>query len=79
MALPKKPQDMNIDELRMLLEVRKLELKIQFQDLRHTLGIGGRILRAVQKSGIIETIIQSIQPKDKDSEPSSRSDSQSEI
>lgn len=52
---------MDLNELRMLLEYRKLEIKLQFQDVRHKIGIGGRVLRAIQKSGIIETIIDSLQ------------------
>lgn len=78
MSLPKKPQDMNIDELRMLLEVRKLELKIQFQDVRHKLGIEGRILRAIQKSGIIETVLQSVQTKTNAPQPQNPTESQPE-
>lgn len=58
--LPKDPKDMNLDELKMLLEIRKLELKNGLQDVKHRLGIGARILKAIQRSGIIESISQSV-------------------
>jgi hypothetical protein len=63
MSLPKDPKDMNLDELRMLIEFRKLELKMEFQEVRHSLGIGSRILKAFKNSGILEGIQESFQKK----------------
>ncbi|WCL47798.1 hypothetical protein [Leptospira sp. GIMC2001] len=64
MPLPKAPKDMNLEELRMLLEVRKLEMKIELQDVQHSLRIGSRILTAVKKSGILEQITSLIASND---------------
>ena len=47
---------MSLEELRMLIEIRKLEMKIHLQEVKHNLGIGARILKAIRKSGIIESI-----------------------
>ncbi|MCG9875135.1 MAG: hypothetical protein MH321_10145 [Leptospiraceae bacterium] len=63
MPLPKDPKDMNLDELRMLIEFRKLELKMEFQEVRHSLGLGSRILKAFKNSGILEGIQESFQKK----------------
>lgn len=52
---------MNLTELELLLEIRKLELRNSLQDVQYKLGIGGRILRAIQKSGIIESLVQNLQ------------------
>jgi len=66
MPLPKDPRDMNLDELRMLIEFRKLELKMEFQEVRHSLGIGTRILRAIKNSGILEGLQESLMKKPSD-------------
>ncbi|MCC5814890.1 MAG: hypothetical protein JJT78_09045 [Leptospira sp.] len=77
MSLPKSPEDMNLDELRLLLEIRKLELKNSLQEVKHRLGIGGRILKAIQKSGIIESFAQTVQSYTANPQTSSASSSQS--
>jgi 16S rRNA G1207 methylase RsmC len=78
MNLPKSPEDMNLDELKMLLEIRKLELKNSLQEVKHRLGIGGRILRAIQKSGIIESFAQTIQTYTSQSNPPAQPKPQTE-
>ena len=63
MSLPKSPKDMNLEELRMLLEVRKLEMKVELQDVQHSLRIGSRILTAVKKTGILDQLAGLLVPK----------------
>jgi hypothetical protein len=80
MPLPKDPKDMNLDELRMLIEFRKLELKMEFQEVRHSLSIGTRILKAIKSSGILEGLQESflkkpIDPNKKDSPSTERANS----
>jgi hypothetical protein len=56
----KPPQEMSLEELRMLIEIRKLEMKIHLQEVKHNLGIGSRILKAIRKSGILESFQEGI-------------------
>jgi hypothetical protein len=86
MSLPKDPKDMNLQELRMLLEVRKLELQIQAQDVRHKLGLTSRIFKAIKSSGVLESFAEIFQeftsrpsrPKREGPEPGFEPESKSE-
>ena len=48
----KEPKDKSLDELKLLLEIRRLELVNQLQKVQYKLEIGTRFFRAIQKSGI---------------------------
>lgn len=61
----KDPKDMNIEELKLLLEIRKLELKNSLMELQNNLQWGYRILRGIQKSGVLEMVFSKEDKKDK--------------
>lgn len=47
---------MNLDELRLLLQIKKLELKMEGIDVLEKLSLGRRIAIFIQKSGILNRV-----------------------
>jgi hypothetical protein len=52
----KDPRDMSVEELRLLLQIKKLELKMEGIDVLDKLSLGRRVAIFIQKSGVFNRI-----------------------
>lgn len=52
----KKPEDMNLDELKMLLHIKKLNLKLDIERLRTNINYTKIVIEAAKELGVIDKI-----------------------
>lgn len=67
----KRPEDMSIQELRMLLKIKRQSLELGWMQFQNDLQFWQRLGKAVQKSGILEHWKEKLYPTKADSVDSS--------
>lgn len=58
--LDKNPREMSLDELRMLLKIRRLDLELEWKEFQGKIHFWQRIGRTVKQSGILEKFKEGI-------------------
>lgn len=59
----KSPEDMTKEELLLYLEIKKLNVKLNFEKLQSSISYTGMILDAIQNSGLKEWVLDLIDQK----------------
>ena len=67
--MKKDPEAMSESELEMLLEIKKLEMKLAAQNLESKLRIPERILRYARTSGLLDKLLAISRPSPESSQP----------
>ncbi|WP_411821334.1 hypothetical protein [Leptospira sp. 'Mane'] len=57
----KDPKDMTLEELRMLLKIRRLDLDLEWKEFQGKIHFWQRVGRTVKQSGILEKFQEGIQ------------------
>ncbi|GBF51961.1 hypothetical protein LPTSP4_34990 [Leptospira ryugenii] len=69
--LEKDPKDMSLDELRMLLKIRRLDLSLEWNEFQSKLRFWQRVGRSIKQSGLLEQILSKFSPSQKEDSSSS--------
>ncbi|TGN19113.1 hypothetical protein [Leptospira idonii] len=56
----KDPKDMSLDELRMLLKIRRLDLELEWKEFQGKIHFWQRLGRAVKQSGFLEKVQETV-------------------
>jgi len=54
--LKKKPEEMSLQELRMLLKIKRLDLELEWKNFQGEIRFWERVWKTVQRSGILEKL-----------------------